>query len=256
MRRLFTSLFYKADLHKAVYSRVRCGRCVLVALLVGALACSSPSYAQAYERKWQVLLWPKGFTAVIGIGFGCRDYSVDGYDGYDMFWSEAHLETRTAGTVFYRTAEEGWDAQEGFYKDDIRFHIAPGASKTWDGIYAWVNGVEVPGNVTPYVVSPLLPDLEGLQARLVLDYVPPHLGYTGPTEFELDLHYTLVPLPVPNVTDPLLGTRMHITVTMVPEPRPCWPSQPGWPGWRGRGSGLLFALATKGVARDEMCFAI
>ncbi len=192
---------------------------LLAALLLGALACSSPSYAQAYERKWQVLLWRKVLSSISHVGFGCRDYAADGYDWYDSDLVGIDLSTRKGvGAAFHRTAAQGWDGPEGFYQDDIRTHIAPGASKTWDGIYAWVNGVEVPGNVTPYVVSPLLPDLGGLQARLVLDYVPPHLGYTGPTEFELDLNYTLLPLPVPNVTDPLLGTRMHITVTMVPEP--------------------------------------
>ncbi len=219
MRSLFSRSVHEAGPHSAGCSRARYTWYRLAPVLLGALACSSPSYAQAYERKWQVLMSAQGLTTISHIGFGCRDYSADGCDPYDNYWGGIDWSARKGGAAaFYRTAAQGWDGPEGIYTADIRSHIAPGASKTWDGVYAWVNGVEMPGSVTPYVVRPLLPDLEGLQARLVLDYVPPHLGYTGPTEFELDLNYTLVPLPVPNVTDPLLGTRMHITVTMVPEP--------------------------------------
>jgi len=56
--------------------------------------------------------------------------------------------------------------------------------------------------------------------QLVLDYVPEYMNWTGPRVFEFRDGGGLFNVPIPTVTNPLDGVRMHLTVYAGPIPEP------------------------------------
>jgi hypothetical protein len=140
----------------------------------------------------------------------------DGWDG----WNPANLQgIQSAFLLLYRENGPGWTGPTGFYSSDLEAPIPFGGSKTWWDMYLWSQGWTPPDNImTVWVNNAYRPFI--LRAVLVVDYVPESLGWTGPMEYQLDMGQDyFIPLPVPTVTDPLQGTRMHITVyPLIPEP--------------------------------------
>ncbi len=144
-------------------------------------------------------------------------FTEDGYDGQ----TPRNLSGLQGAFVYaYRQNGPGWAGPTGFYSQDYEAPIPPGGNKTWWDIYLWAQGYTHSTQTATvwigYSIHQLVP-----RALLVLDYVPESLGWTGPMRYELDLSqdYALQ-LPIASVTDPLQGTRMHITVFAVPEPSP------------------------------------
>lgn len=184
----------------------------VVALL---MACSAAS-ATAQGTGWYTSIDPMGVPpGGGGLRIGAYPWAQDGYDG------GSPVDLQGIGSAFlflYRQNGPGWTGPTGFYAGDLEAPIPLGGSKTWSDMYLWAQGYTLPGNtITVWINNVNRPFT--LLGRLVIDYVPESLGWTGPMEYDLDMNqdYT-IPLPVATVTDPLRGTRMHITVTYVPEP--------------------------------------
>lgn len=134
--------------------------------------------------------------------------------------------SRGVFALLYREQGAHWMLPTGFYGEDFRrTPVPPGGSKTWWDFYLWAQNwtLDPPGQVqvrTNYEDATDRPP-DGYVGQLVLDYVPPECNWTGPTEFWLDLtrNNNLITLPAITVTDPLQGTRFHLTVyAPIPEP--------------------------------------
>lgn len=188
------------------------GLLIVVALLI---ACSG-GCAMAQGSGWYADISPMGMPpGGSGCIIGAYPSMHDGWDG----WGPVSLQGRNSVFVLlYRQNGPGWTGPTGFYSDDPEAPIPYGGSKTWWDMCLWAQGYTVPGNtITVWINNVNRPF--NLLGRLVIDYVPESLGWTGPMEYDLDLNQDyMIPLPVATVTDPLQGTRMHITVTYVPEP--------------------------------------
>ena len=97
-----------------------------------------------------------------------------------------------------------------------------GGSKTWSDFYLWAH------NYTPSPAgqTQIQNDFESLDrpptgywGHIVIDQIPAGVVWTGPMEYWFDMtinHNTFV-MPIAEVTDPLQGTRFHLTV-YTPEP--------------------------------------
>jgi len=140
------------------------------------------------------------------------------HDGYDGGSPKDLAGKRGAFLLLYRQNGPGWTGPTGFYVGDLESPIPFGGSKTWWDIYLWAQDyTHSSSTITVYIDNGYRPYI--LRGLLVIDYVPESIGWTGPMQYELDLSqdYALQ-LPITTVTDPLQGTRMHITVFAVPEP--------------------------------------
>jgi len=185
---------------------------VVAGLLIVAV---TPVSAQGYG-------WTAAFTVLDEVphssGFDIGAYPSITHDGYDGGSPSDLSGKRGAFLLLYRQNGPGWTGPTGFYSGDLESSILFGGSKTWWDIYLWTQDYTHSGNViTVYIQTSYHPFL--LHGLLVIDYVPESLGWTGPMQYELDLSQDYaIPLPIATVTDPLQGTRMHITVFAVPEP--------------------------------------
>ena len=153
-----------------------------------------------------------------GFLIGAKPGWADGYDGQPPF----DLESREGiAILLYRATGPAWSGPTGFYMHDYESPIPPGESKTWSDIYLWAQNRTPPqGDRADVQTRPFKP-YPFYTCELVLDYVPEHLNWDGPTRFEFDMRtFYRFTLPVPVVTDPLDGTRMHLTV-YAPIPEPC-----------------------------------
>ncbi|MCX6346122.1 MAG: PEP-CTERM sorting domain-containing protein [Armatimonadetes bacterium] len=182
---------------------------------------AAPAFAQSSD-KWIILLSTKGTGGGGGSVIGIDPRAHDGYDGgAGLYINPSYKVTEL---LCYREHGPDWDGPTGFYGGDFeKTPIAAGESRTWSGFYLWAQ------NITPDATSrvaiyspndPYLPPPAGYMGHLVLDYVPESCNYTGSMDFWLDLTVrTELSLPIPVVTDPLNGTRFHMTVfAPVPEP--------------------------------------
>lgn len=187
--------------------------CLLLATL---LICLAAPCALAQSPGWYTLLTIyDAYHRSSRIDVGTYPWAVDGYGGE----TPSDIQGRQGALLFhYRQNGPGWTGPTGFYVTDLESLLSPGQSKTWWDIYLWAQGYTHPSQtITVYLENN--PRAFPLFGRLVLDYVLESLGYTGPMEYDLNMSqtYTLY-LPIATVTDPLQGTRMHLTVTLVPEP--------------------------------------
>lgn len=189
-------------------------RAVPVFLVMWLIATSPCAAVPPYE--WGVGMGVKHY-GVLGFAVGAYPWS---YDGYANGWTD--LNPAWSGVFVQQYNEHGpdWPGQTGFYHSAYASPIPPGGSKTWANIYLWAQNSTPPNEVTLAVVPAEDPRRPiGYLGHLVLDYVPASANWVGPMEywFELDrINECLV--PVVTVTDPLQGTRMHVTVHAVPEP--------------------------------------
>ena len=167
--------------------------------------------------NWSLNIGP-GAPALSGVHIGCRPGSADGYDGQ----SPARLWGTTGiAILLYRENGPGWSGPTGFYSEDFESPIPVGGSKTWWDIYLWAQNYTPPESRTELEIgtdNAIWPP-DQFRRKIVLDYVPDYLNWTGPWEFDWwATSYQRIIVPVPTVTDPLQGVRMHVTVYEIPEP--------------------------------------
>ena len=196
---------------------LRCAVCAAAALL--ALA-GGPSSAGSPER-WEARVG----GGVLGTVIGIASWAKDGCDGPPGDPLPLRPDMCGVFTLLYREEGPEWGCPTGFYGEEFeRTPIPPGGSKTWWDFYLWAQNwtLDPPGQVqvrTTYEDASVRPP-DGYTGHLVLDYVPASCNWTGPTGFWLDLtQRNTITLPCATVTNPLQGTRFHLTVyTTVPEP--------------------------------------
>jgi hypothetical protein len=198
--------------------------CFFQMLCFGFLLIASgvtPVSAQSADN-WNVLLTPIGKGSALGSVIGIAPWAHDGYGGGTGHYINPSYKVIILD--YYCENGPGWNGPTGFYGGDYdKTPLAAGESRTWSDFYLWAQ------NITPDATSrvaiyspndPYLPPPAGYMGHLVLDYVPESCNYTGQMDFWLDLTTrTELSLPIPVVTDPLNGTRFHLTVSApVPEP--------------------------------------
>ena len=173
------------------------------------------AYGDGDPTRWHVSLQSSGETWV-GAEPGC----LDGYDG-EIPFDVGAIPSQYLNLYLYRQEGLGWTGPTGFYGGDFESPISPGGSKTWWDLYLWTGNP----SFSPSAYVTILPDgplpPAGYWASLVLDHVPAPLNWTGPMEYVVSLDQrSILLLPVPQVSDGLQGTRMHLTVYApdVPEP--------------------------------------
>jgi len=190
------------------------------------LMCFLPPAAEGIPSptNWWGTIGPLEWAG--GFSFGTRPGCEDGYDGQaavDLTKVGVHLR-------LFRATGPGWSGPTGFYREDYESLITPGGSKTWWGIRLWSH------NYTPEmgdrVRTTYYPEQGGSPpdwwAKLVLEYAPSHLNWTGETEWWFPLqfiggYYPVPPLPVPITDDPWNPdnvTRLHLEVYTYPIPEP------------------------------------
>lgn len=161
----------------------------------------------------------------VGAVIGIQPWARDGYDGTG---GQGGLPIRPDMTgvfvLLYREEGPGWTGPTGFYGSDFeQTPIPPGGSKTWWDLYLWAqNYVPSPPNRAQLrngFESHYSPPA-GYIGHLVIDKVPDGVEWSGPMEYWLDMTvFNSVTVPIAVVTDPLQGTRMHLTVyDTIPEP--------------------------------------
>ena len=183
--------------------------------ILAALLCAPCAHSDA---SWWAVLMGTPYGSAAGAAIGVWPGSADGYD--------RQPKADTAGLVgvallHYRQTGEHWTGPTGFFGTDYESPIPVGGGKTWPDVYLWSQEYVPPGNVAEVLIGPdfSLPP-RTYRLRLVIDYVPPELAWSGPMEFDLPLTRShRIILPVPVVDEGLQGTRMHITVyDTIPEP--------------------------------------
>lgn len=185
---------------------------VIVALFTVATATSVVAQSNGWSASFDPVGEPPGGH---GCTIGAYSSMQDGWDGWNPVNTQG---IPSAFLLLYRENGPSWAGPTGFYASDLESPIPFGGSKTWRDMYLWSQGWIPPDNVMTVWVNNAYRTFI-LRAVLVLDYVPDSLGWTGPREYELDMNQDyFIPLPVPTVTDPLQGTRMHVTVYAIPEP--------------------------------------
>jgi hypothetical protein len=132
------------------------------------------------------------------------------------------VDVRPGDKGVFTLMHRDWGGPTGWYAADFRPAIPSGTSETWSDIYLWVQNYTLnPSNTVRFFDLPeagYAPT--NYWGHLVLDYVPASANWAGPMDYWLDLgQYNQITLPIVSVTDPLQGTRMHLTV-YAPEPAP------------------------------------
>jgi len=192
-----------------------CRMCLPILLIAMAVAVQ-PALAQ--DPGWHTSVGTRGEVGGGGsFVFGAMPFTIDGYDGQTPV-GVAGLQG--AFVYAYRQNGPGWPGPTGFYSQDYEAPVPAGKNKTWWDVYLWAQGYTHSSQIAtvtiPFTRADLVP-----RGLLVLDYVPASIGWTGPMEYEIDMSVgAFLQLPIATVTDPLQGTRMHITVFAVPEPSP------------------------------------
>ncbi len=188
----------------------------ILTLLATTACCASCTY-------WDVNLLSDYCAG--GFKVGVRPTATDGYDGQNP--GDLSIVQYGVCLALYRENGPDWSGPDGFYSDFMT-PIASGTSKTWDDIRLWeVNSIIDTGGKAAIGLFSLNPPPQGYWGRLVLDYVPASLNWTGPMEDRFSLRpgpsgfypdIGLFPVPITdNPYDPTQVTRMHLTV-YTPEP--------------------------------------
>jgi hypothetical protein len=186
--------------------------CFVLLIYLIPLRCSADS-----NDNWGMSLIPYGkciADARIGVSNG-PNIGYNGQTQYDLTGKSGKA------IALYREYGDNWAGETGFYYADYELPIVAGESKTWWNIYLWAQNYTTSGNTDVIIgtVTAAVPP-QGYVGHLVIDYMPDYLNYTGDRAFDIDLHKgKVISLPVPTVTNPLDGIRMHLTVTApLPEP--------------------------------------
>ena len=189
-----------------------------ICILILTVFCLISNPTSASQTNWYATVSP-GLADCFQMGaIGAAPGSQDGWDG-QVPYNYTGKVGMTA--LHYRVHGDSWGGETGFYYKDYESPIPAGGSKTWWNIYVWAQNFTPPGNRFFMLIgSPVYIPPNGYMSHIVLDYIPEYLNWTGPTEFDVDLHNGgYFDIPIPTVTNPLDGMRMHITVTApIPEP--------------------------------------
>jgi len=191
----------------------------IIGIILAITACSVPSMAS--EPEWNMILVPPaaGYFWTIITRVGASSTAVDGYDGQPVYYPPA--ESTGCAVLLYRENGANWSGPTGFYPIDLTSPLSDGSSYTWNNIYMWAQNYTVPGGVGQLMISPDYPVAPSYyNFQLVLDYVPEYMNWTGPRVFEFRRGGGLFNVPIPTVTNPLDGVRMHLTVYAGPIPEP------------------------------------
>ena len=194
-------------------------RIVDKALFIVVLASLSAACPAGTADNWRGDIYPA--EGGLGFGFGAQPGWQDGYDG------QTPLDVQNIAGVLMLLYRSGWGGPTGFYHDDYESPIPPGGSKTWWDIRLWAHncapqlGDRVGTGFVRLTTSPI-----GWWGKLVLDYWPAYLNWTGPTEWWFRLYggaggYGVPALPCPITDDPFNPdnvTRLHLEVYTTPEP--------------------------------------
>ena len=178
-----------------------------------------PAVAES-AGNWTALVSVAGGS--IGTLIGVTPWGWDDYPGTGDF-TPPRSNLRGILVMRHYTSGDNWTGPTGFTGEDVRLTpIAPGEHKTWSDLYLWAQNLTPTGaNLARVTVptDPYLPPPAGYRGHLVLDYVPDSCNWTGDRDFWLDLTAdNEFALPIPVVTNPLLGTRFHLDVYAIPEP--------------------------------------
>ena len=203
-----------------------------LAILVGPLA---PCHGGTFSNWAKYLIAASDWHASIA-GIGVYPGAHEGYDGFPLVVPPPS--SAAIYVLLHRQTGPGWTGPTGFYASDPEPPIPTGGSHTWWDIYAWAQNY-TPDPPDRFVLaidsSPDRYPPAGFTGHLVLDQVPESANWTGPMDYWLDLSVrSEITLPLAIVTDPLQGTRTHLTVyAPIPEPSSL--------------AGLGFALAGVGI---------
>ena len=162
-----------------------------------------------------------GIYSVGGIAVSAGGIATDGYDGtpFDM---RASIQSGHIYMGSYHENGLGWSGLTGFYTMDTRAGVPLGSNTIWDPIYLWAQDSSQIGDRLLTTTEPEAYPAPGWRLVLTLDYVPESLNWTGPWQYEFlldnpDLQFFT--LPVPTVSNPFDGVRMHLTAyAPIPEP--------------------------------------
>ena len=158
-----------------------------------------------------------------GPGIGVMYGKHDGWDGQGphQFFSDAP----ELYLGLYREHSDNWGGLTGFYDEDYESPIPAGGSKTWWDFYLWpLNMPSPPSQV--HLINGFDADMfgndgppAGYIGHLVIDQVAAGATWAGPMDywFDMSVRNNTFILPIANVSDPLQGTRFHLTV-YAPEP--------------------------------------
>ena len=192
---------------------------LLFAFLLSSAFCS---YATGDSTSWYLFLEIHGVHQGHDILVGARPGYADGYDGQSV----VNVSSGLFMLLHRQQQDPGWPGNTGFYDFDLESPIPAGGSKTWRDIYLWTTDssyLAVPDRASLHPFLDLYRPPEGYWGKLVLDHVPVGLNWSGPMSFAWDLNTGLgepTLLPVPTVSDGVLGTHMHLTVYTYPIPEP------------------------------------
>jgi hypothetical protein len=187
--------------------------CLVVAL---ALLSQTPVHAGT-PTYWTTRLWAVGYGET---GIGAYPGRADGWDGQGPipFISDPDIYL-----LLYRAYGAEWGGETGFYAVDAESPIPSGTSKTWWDFYLWSNYTPSPPDQIE--VRNMFEDGSdgppaGYRGHLVIDQVAAGVTWTGPMDYWFDMtQFNTFILPIATVSDPLQGTRFHLTVyAPVPEP--------------------------------------
>jgi len=189
-------------------------RCISVVCLTFLYMVCMPCYGEITD--WRI--FASVYFGFCGTMFGVSPSSADGYDGQSS-WDPTGQSG--AALMLYRENGANWSGPTGFYYIDLTSPLSDGSSYTWNNIYMWAQNYTVPGGVGQLMISPDYPVAPSYyNFQLVLDYVPEYMNWTGPRVFEFRRGGGLFNVPIPTVTNPLDGVRMHLTVYAGPIPEP------------------------------------
>ena len=196
----------------------------LVCLLLG-LALLGPLPAQAgTPTHWVTNL--VAYNGGCGIGV-LSPYSHDGWDGSlpDGQPPDWYFPDPGVYLLLYREHGAEWGGLTGLYPADYESPIPAGGSKTWWDFCLWTHNY-TPNPPNQIQVRNVFEDSSesppaGYRGHLVIDQVAAGVTWTGPMDywFDMTVDSNTFTLPIATVTDPLQGTRFHLTVyAPVPEP--------------------------------------
>jgi hypothetical protein len=169
------------------------------------------------STHWVTGLVPEGGS--LGVEIGALTPYHDGWDGGPTiyFWDPGTY------LLLHRDHGPDWAGDTGFYGADYESPIPSGGSKTWRDFYLWS---DLPGVLNQIQVRSVFElgvgdgPPAGYRGHLVIDQVADGVTWTGPMDYWFDMtQYNTFLLPIASVSDPLQGTRFHLTVyAPVPEP--------------------------------------
>jgi hypothetical protein len=196
----------------------------VVLLLALAMLCQSAALAGTPDH------WCVGLGAFNGgSSIGAYPGSHDGWNGQQVEGQPPDWHFPDPGVYLrlYREQSGAWTGPTGMYGEVYASPIPAGGSKTWWDFYMWSHDYTpaTPGQIAvgygfidEYGDDPP----RGYTGHLVIDQVPAGVTWTGPMDywFRMTTNDQTFLMPLAEVSNPLRGTRFHLTVYDHPIPEP------------------------------------